>query len=192
LTHPSLARCPREQIVRQILDDRKALEDLVDYPVRGMSYPNGSYNSEILGMLPSLGIEYARVVPTTGAFYMPDNFLEWRGTCHHNEQLLHKARVFLETTYSQHLVLMYVWGHSYEFDRDGNWGLIEEFAAELGGRSDVWYATNIEIVDYMNRCKALRFSSDASMVYNPSAESVWLSIGGSSIEVPPGRTIGLR
>jgi hypothetical protein len=191
LTHPSLARCPREQIVRQILDDRKALEDLVGYPVRGMSFPNGSYNSEILGMLPSIGIEYARVVPTTGTFYMPDNFLEWRGSCHHNDQLMSKAREFLDLKNSQHLFLMYVWGHSYEFDRDGNWSLIEDFAETISGRSDIWYATNIEIVDYMNRCKGLRFSSDVSMVYNPAAGAVWLSVGGTVVEVPGGRTIGL-
>src|SRR5512145_559663 len=61
--HPALDRCPREEIVRQILEDRKALEGLAGYPVRGMSYPFGSYSREIIGLLPSLGIEYARVVP---------------------------------------------------------------------------------------------------------------------------------
>lgn len=55
-THPTINRCPRELLVRQILDDRKGLEDLVGYAVRGMSYPNGSYNWEIMDALPHLAL----------------------------------------------------------------------------------------------------------------------------------------
>jgi peptidoglycan/xylan/chitin deacetylase (PgdA/CDA1 family) len=190
-THPTLARCPREQIARQILDDRKALEDLVGYPVRGMSYPNGSYDREIVELLPHLGIEYARAVQTTGTFSMPADFLEWQGTCHHKRELAAKGEEFLALAKSQYLYLMYVWGHSYEFDNDGNWNVIEDFAAKAGGRADIWYATNIEIVDYMNRWKAMRFSSDCSLAMNPSAVSVWLNVGGDMLEVPGGATVKL-
>ena len=41
------------------------------------------------------------------------------------------------------------WGHSYEFDNNDNWEVIENFAEYIGGRDDVWYATNIEIYDYV-------------------------------------------
>jgi len=190
-THPTIARCPRELIARQILDDRKALEDLVGYPVRGMSYPNGSYSREIIELLPSIGIEYARVVPSTGGFELPGNFLEWRATCHHNQDLEARGREFLALAKSQYLYLMYVWGHSFEFDREGNWKLIEDFASSMGGKSDVWYATNIEIVDCVARWKSMRFSSDCSLARNPSAESVWLVVDGAPIEVPGGETARL-
>jgi peptidoglycan/xylan/chitin deacetylase (PgdA/CDA1 family) len=190
-THPTLARCPREEVARQILDDRKALEDLVGYPVRGLSYPNGSWSREIVELLPLLGIEYGRLVQTTGGFAMPDDFLQWQGSCHHDQELEKRGEEFLGLAKSQHLYLMYVWGHSYEFDRGGNWGLIERFAARAGGRSDIWYATNIEIVDYMNRWKAMRFSSDSSLAVNPCAEPVWLSVGGEIVEVPGGGKVKL-
>ena len=72
--------------------------------------------------------------------------------------------------------LMYVWGHSYEFDNNDNWEVIEEFCEFMGGREDIWYATNIEIIDYMEASKRLRFSADSTMVFNPGAESVWLEI----------------
>mgnify|MGYP000413655474 FL=1 len=39
LTHPTIARCPMEQVVSQVLDDRKNLEAIMGYPVRGLSYP---------------------------------------------------------------------------------------------------------------------------------------------------------
>ncbi len=190
-THPTIARCPREQVAREILDDRKALEDLVGYPVRGLSYPNGSCSDDIVRLLPLLGIEYSRLVPTTGGFSMPEDFLRWQGTCHHNQELERRGEEFLAFSRSQYLYLMYVWGHSYEFDRDGNWGLIEGFAERMGGKGDVWYATNIEIVDYMNRWKAMRFSSDCSLAHNPSAGSVWVMVGGGVAEVPGGATLRL-
>jgi peptidoglycan/xylan/chitin deacetylase (PgdA/CDA1 family) len=190
-THPMIGRCPLGSVARQILDDRKALEDLVGYPVRGMSYPFGSYSREIIELLPSLGIEYARAVGTTGGFRLPDDFLAWQGTCHHNDGLAARAKEFLDSKRSIDLQLMYVWGHSYEFEREGRWGLIEDFAASVGGRDDIWYATNIEIVDCVKGWKALRFSSDSSIAYNPSARSVWLAVGGQAVEVPGGQTVKL-
>jgi len=42
------------------MDDRKNLENIVGYTVRGLSFPNGSYNRLIKEMLPFLGIEYAQ------------------------------------------------------------------------------------------------------------------------------------
>lgn len=47
LTHPTIARCPMEQVTKEILMDRENLEEIVGYPVRGLSYPNGSYNDSI-------------------------------------------------------------------------------------------------------------------------------------------------
>jgi peptidoglycan/xylan/chitin deacetylase (PgdA/CDA1 family) len=188
VAHPTLARCPPEQVAAQILEDRKSLEALVGYPVRGFSYPNGSYSPRIIGLLPGLGIEYARVVPTTGAFHLPEDFLEWRGTCHHGDGLAARGEEFLSFSKSQYLCLMYVWGHSYEFDRDCNWRVIEDFAEKAGGRDELWYATNIEIVDWMNRWKAMRFSADCSVASNPSAESVWMDVGGDIVEVRGGET----
>ena len=49
------------EVVRQVLEDRLALEQLVGYPVRGLAYPNGSWTPEIAAVLPALGIRYARV-----------------------------------------------------------------------------------------------------------------------------------
>lgn len=185
-THPTIERCPREQIIRELLDDRAALESLVGYPVRGLSYPNGSHNKQIRELLPYLGFEYARVVQVTKAFSLPEDFYQWRATCHHNHDLIALGEEFIKLFKKQYLYLMYVWGHSYEFDRDGNWELIEEFCKLTGNREDIWYATNIEIVDYINAYKALRFSAAMDFVVNPWASSVWLSVGGNIVEAKGG------
>ena len=47
--------------------------------------------------------------------------------------------------------------------------IIEEFAEYMGGRDDIWYATNIEIYDYVQAYERLIWTADAGRVYNPSA-----------------------
>ena len=51
--------------------------------------------------------------------------------------------------------------------------VIEEFAEYIGNREDIWYATNIEIFDYVKAYESLVVSVDNSMVYNPSMIDVW-------------------
>jgi peptidoglycan/xylan/chitin deacetylase (PgdA/CDA1 family) len=182
VTHPSLAKIPREKAVSEIMEDRIGLEQLTGYTVRGFSYPFGSFNKEVKELLPHLGIEYARVVESSGGFSLPDDWLEWRPTCHHNHDLMSYAERFVKKAYQ----LLYVWGHSYEFDNDQNWELMESFCSFIGGREEIWYATNIEIADYMKAFRQLRFSADCSFVYNPSAASVWLLVDKKSVEVKGG------
>lgn len=191
VTHPTIARSPKEQLIEEVRKDRKALEQIVRYPVRGLSYPNGSYNNQIKEMLPYMGIEYARTVHSTGNFAIPDNFMEWQPTCHHNQNLLELAEEFIHLHKSQYLYMFYVWGHSYEFDLDQNWDKIEKFCRLTSDRGDIWYATNIQIVDYIHAFHRLQFSADSQFVYNPSAISVWLSVDGDIVEVEGGKQVDL-
>ena len=90
------------------------------------------------------------------------------------------------------LALFYIWGHSYEFTKDNNWGVIEEFCSTAGGDPDVWYATNIEIYDYVMALRALSFSADRTMVYNPTATDVWVRYNHQSIKIPAGELVRLE
>ena len=179
----------------QVLEDRRELERIAGYPVRGLSYPNGSYSREIVQLLPGLGIEYARTVEETGGFGMPEDFLTWKATCHHKHGLMERAREFAELHKTQYLYMMYVWGHSYEFTADDNWELMEEFCRFIGGRDDIWYATNIEIVDYMKAARNLKFTVDGDLVYNPGALPVWISVEENGekrmAEIGAGQTVRL-
>jgi hypothetical protein len=42
--------------------------------------------------------------------------------------------------------IFYVWGHSYEFDTDNNWDMIEDFCAYISNREDIFYGTNSEVL----------------------------------------------
>lgn len=184
--HPTMERIPMPHLIEQVIKDRKDLEKIVGYPVCGFSYPNGSYTDEIKQMLRSMGIVYGRIVGDSERFDMPKDFMEWEPTCHHNHRLLQLADEFLDRDKDQLLSLMYVWGHSYEFTRDKNWELMEAFAAKIGGKSDIWYATNIQIVRYMQAFQDLVFTADCTKVYNPTVQPVWLNADGKIIKVMPG------
>lgn len=189
IDHPFLEQSPMDQIVRELSQDREALESLVGYPVRGMSYPFGTYSDRVIQALPTLGIEYARTVASHGGFQMPNDFLQWHPSCHH-KNMLELADTFLqlEQRHSR-MALLYVWGHSYEFENDNNWEILEQFGEKVKGRSDIWFATNAEIVAYMKAIENLRFSANCRIIHNPSAITVWLSVEGELVEVPGGQLI---
>lgn len=179
---------PGEENIREILSDRRILEEISGYPVRGFSYPNGVHGQKLHGLLQNCGIVYGRTTRSTHRFDLPDDFYAWNPTCHHNDRLMEHLDQFLHTEYDQRLMLFYVWGHSYEFDRDENWDLIEEFARKAGGRDDIWYASNIEIYDYMKCAENLIYFADMQGVYNPGSNDVWLCVDGEIHRIKGGET----
>jgi hypothetical protein len=128
---------------------------------------------------------------STGNFALPTDFLRWHPTCHHNDnRLMSLAKSFVEAPKQQKkAMLFYLWGHSYEFDGLNNWNVIEEFAQYIGGKDHIWYATNIEMIDYINAYRSLRFSADGTRVYNPTLIEVWFAEKGKLFSVAPGQTI---
>ena len=187
VTHPTIARCPREQIVRQVIEDRRALEDVMGYTVRGLAYPNGSYSDEVVDALKACGIRHARTVNATHSFDLPSDFLRWNPTCRHGDEFFENIyQEFIDFHKTQYLYMLYVWGHSYEFDRDDNWNIIEKFSKNIGNKSDIWYATNIEIVDYLDAASRVQVSVNGDFAYNPSAQSVWLEVDKKSVELKGG------
>ncbi|SDT88681.1 Polysaccharide deacetylase [Verrucomicrobium sp. GAS474] len=193
VTHPHLDGLPDEQLILEVLDDRRALEQWVPYPVRGMSYPYGTVNGRVAQLLPRLGIEYCRVGTSHGRFHLPEDLLRWEPTCHHNHDLLAKTEAFLATrALEPRLRLLYVWGHSFEFHREDNWDLLERFGARLAGEgASIWFATNFDIADYLQCLRRLRATVDGRRVQNPSHRPVWIEWAGAAREIAPGAVASL-
>lgn len=94
---------------------------------------------------------------------------------------------FLNT--EQELALFYLWGHSYEFDTDNNWDLIEHFCEKTAHNPDVWYATNIEIYDYINSLNRLVIDVGTRTITNYSNIPLWIEIDREILKISPGRSI---
>lgn len=174
-THPFLEQLPTPEMMRQIIEDRVALENLFGKIIRGMAYPFGTYSDQVIQVMKAAGIVYARTVRSTKKFNLPADWLQWHPTCHHNDpQLSELTQAFLDCTPDGDGILFYLWGHSYEFEGSDNWHVIDTFLRQVSRRKDIWYATNIEIYDYVQAYRRLIFSTDCTRVYNPSAADVWL------------------
>jgi peptidoglycan/xylan/chitin deacetylase (PgdA/CDA1 family) len=190
--HPFWERLPENVCVRDIIRDREQLEEMFGTIIRGAAYPFGTNSDMTVEALRVCGIKYCRTVVSTGHFGLPTDWLRMPATCHHNDpRLMDLARAFVETTQFNDPPLFYVWGHSYEFDALNNWNVIEEFAEYIGNRSDIWYATNIEVYDYIEAFNSLQFSAAGTRVYNPTLIDVWFVNREKLYSVKSGETVEL-
>lgn len=193
-THPWLEKLRADEIITQVIDDRKNIEKEYGKIARGMAYPYGTYNDEVIDVLDKCGICYSRTTKSTEKFELPKNWLELHPTCHHNNpNLMELAKRFVGGM-PEKIVgvwMFYLWGHSYEFDDNDNWEMIENFAEYIGGRDDIWYATNIEIYDYVKAYENLQTSVDKRIIHNPSVIDVWFSHRGKIYCVEGGQTLYL-
>ena len=191
LYHGDLPNTPAAHAIWQVMRDREKLENLFGCIVRGMAYPYGTVTPELAKTLKDCGVAYSRTVESTRRFDMPHDWLRLPATCHHNDpELMNLARKFVEMNpYKPQL--FYLWGHSYEFEANDNWEVIEEFAEYIGGRDDIWYATNIEIHDYIEAWRSMHISADGRRVYNPSAQTLWLTHNGTEYRIESGYEVRL-
>ncbi|MBO4353666.1 MAG: polysaccharide deacetylase family protein [Clostridia bacterium] len=193
--HPHLERMTIKDQYDELIRDRETLEKYAGTIVRGMAFPFGTYNSDTLTAMKTAGIEYGRTTASTMNLNIPDGFMTWHPTCHHNdsekpiEQLIYN----IEKAPWRAGGLLYIWGHSYEFmqkDAKVDFDEMERRVARLAEYSyDIWFATNVEIMDYLNACKQLKTSADGTKIYNPTQVDVWLSNGDEPLCVGAGQTV---
>ncbi len=194
--------------ITQVLNNRLFLEEQCDGIVRGMAYPDSGITAlnnfvtyeDIKRYLIDLDIAYARTLGSdNNSFAIPEDFHAWMPTAHHNNSNIKEyidefisldisTKVYHASRRSR---LFYIWGHSYEFYRDNNWELIESICEKFSKQDDIWFATNIEIYDYIQAYKSLRYSADGRKVQNPTLEKIWLDVAGTVYSVAPGETITL-
>ena len=139
-------------------------------------------------------MKYARTITSCCRFDVQQDLHRFQPSVYHIEfdRMTELGEAFLKLQPDTPQIY-YIWGHSYEFDNNDNWDVIENFCKYMGGRDDIWYATNIEIIDYMDAAKRLQFSADYEKVYNPNACSVWLQLNSDKcVEIEGGTLVDLN
>ena len=192
--------------IKDSLDCRLTLEKEYDMIIRGMAYPdsginrfsNGADKDNVKRYLKDLGIVYSRTTKENNSFELPTDFLEWDSTVHHdNPEIFNLIDKFLSLNFSDNSIyisgyspkLFYIWGHSYEFNKNNNWEHLEQICEKLSNKDDTWYATNIEIYEYVEAYNSLVFSADETIVYNPTLKKLWFTIDRELYSIDPGQTI---
>ena len=192
-----------------VLRCRLELEERFGIIIRGMAYPDtgisnicpGTSYETIKNYLTELDISYSRTLGgDNDSFKLPTDWHAWIPTAHHNNPKLmeyidsfmnidnNSENVYVDRRYPR---LFYMWGHSFELDRDNTWELFDKICASLSGKDNVWYATNMEIYEYTNAYNSLSYSANKKLIYNPTLHDIWLDIDGSTIKISSGQTLKL-
>ncbi len=187
-------RLPGSVAVDEFLNDRTALEKLFGRMIRGGAYPNGNATDETAEIMRLCGLLYMRRGKSTHSFMPPEDLLNIEPTCRHKDpELSGLVDAFLtDPSYPRpYPYLFYLWGHSYEFDQNGDWDIIEEVFKKVGGRADVWYATNYEVFSYIKAFREIIYSADGKKAYNPTVKTLYLLSPTGERLLPPGETVDL-
>ncbi len=182
---------PYPVVVDDVLRNRLALEKIAGHPVRGMAYPCGESSKGPVAdtVLRALGVVYGRLTNAKlKDFSLPGDFLAWNTTAHHssNGDICELGRAFLDAPATSEPLLCFIWGHSFEFAPAGTWGCIEKFCELMAHNDQIWYATNIEIFEYITAARSLVWSLDRRFVENPTAFPVFGFVDGAPVVIPAG------
>ncbi len=193
--------------IRDTLDNRLALEREFGIIVRGMAFPDRIVSRvkkpeayiAVRSYLEDLDIAYVRIASgDNNLFELPDDWYNWMPTAHHeNPQLMEYIDEFLalnlRSLYCARRTprLFYLWGHAFEFERNNNWERLETICEKLSGEEDIWYATNMEIYEYVQAYRSLIYSADGMTVYNPTLLEIWFDVDGKLYSIKSGETLRL-
>ena len=147
-THTAAHRCPLDDMQHAVVDSAEYLSGLCGYPVKGMAYPGGEYTQEHIKRLRELGFTYARTAKVTHELSLPRELLAWDPTCKYDDPELQRIIDRFLQYQGSDPALLYIYGHSYELTRKEpgyDWDYFEGVLSRLGGRPDIWYATNAEV-----------------------------------------------
>jgi peptidoglycan/xylan/chitin deacetylase (PgdA/CDA1 family) len=143
-THPHLDNLDKETVINELEEDKLNIERIFGASVYGMAYPFGTFNDTVIEAAKECNFRCARGVQNTYSFDIPQELLSYQPTIHHADpKLLEIAETFIALKPSKPQVF-YVWGHSYEFDVDNNWNVLEDFCKLVSGKDDIYYATNAQ------------------------------------------------
>lgn len=204
--HPNLPDISKVDVIYEIVEDRKELERLVGYPVRGMAYPFGNTNDAVIEAVKGTGIEYARTVGDSYNFEIPKDYLRWHPTIHQfgkaywetnqpekdKKELAQFYKTIDDFMNTKELALLDIWGHSWEMGSDQKkWEEAEKFLKLLANKPTIYYTKQIDVVDYISAFKNLKFSVDKNIVFNPSTINVCFKINNTVYTVAAGTTKNL-
>lgn len=176
-------------IIDEMLTNRKTLEALTGYPVVGHAYAGGYHDDRSIEALKKCGIVYARTTMNTGGFDIPKDFLRWHPTCHQKRAGEFAEKFIARTEKNDYPSLLYIWGHSFEFKSEEDWTEFEKACKLLSNNEKIWYATNIEVYNYVEALKRVRVSADESIIYNQSSIDIWVTANKQIVKIPSGEKI---
>lgn len=138
MSHPTdMKLLHDEQLHYEVQNSKDMLEAVVGHSILKFCYPRGRYDDRVQRKVAEAGYVEARTTGTPGILEVKDK-LAVPGTIH----------IFQRKEYGELSILEYaisvidkakakggyvnIWGHSWEIDRDKNWGVLEKILSYAG------------------------------------------------------------
>ena len=135
-----------ETVYNEISTDIRNLEAFYEQKIAGFVFPFGTYDESVFRILKECGIQYARTSGDTHGFALQSDLLRFKPSFHHADaDIMSGIDRFLNMD-TEEPQLLYIWGHSYEFDVDDNWEYMESILKKLAFHDDIFYGTNSQVL----------------------------------------------
>ncbi len=173
-SHADFTRAGYVVIEQEAAESRRSLEEHCGVPIRSFCYPFGRFDRRARRAVAGAGYAVARTTtafhdgdgfdpllmpvtfqlyPHSGRVHLTHAIKErnlgglwrWLTRYHAETDPIELARLALEHIRAEGGIL-HVWGHAWEIEQEGMWGLLDALLAEVSGHEDVRYVTNGQLV----------------------------------------------
>lgn len=182
--HYNLNELTENALKEEIDDDLYRLSQMTKRKVIGFAYPYGIYNEQIIERLKKCNLIYARSTNSSYDFHLPEDWFTYGGTCNLSDsQMTMLVNRWLKLK-PKTIKLFYIWGHSYELDMFHEHEKIYHLFSKLANQQDTWYATNGELISYLNAFEKLSYDYSRHQFKNDSSYDLYIQIKQNHYIIP--------
>ena len=181
LTHPYMKDLPTEEILRQMREDKRALERLFGREVRGFAVPFDYFDDRIAGCAQQVGFAYARTSDLSFHYQPCGEYYGWKAGIYH---ILPELSSYVDGFFNtrKELAVCQIVGHSYDLDAENLWDTMEAVCCRVSEDGDIWPCTHWELVRYLR-------AMDAFDGVNRSDQTLWFAQDGVRFALHPGESL---
>ena len=189
LTHPDFTNLPKQEILRQMREDKQNLERVFGCRINGFGVPFDTFGPEAVDAARECGFAYARNSEQSLSYAPPFDYFNWSvGVYHIDPDFDSYADGFFDTNHE--LALCQIVGHSYDLDVYDMWGKMENLLKRVSQDDDIVCLTHGQLVAYL---KAMRTSwVGDNFIANRGSVDLWFEVSGQILQLKPGEKIKIK
>lgn len=189
MTHPYLRDKSEAELLWEIGEDKRRLEQFFGREVAGFGVPFDYYDERIADCVRKCGFEYGRMSEETRGYTPWQDPFYWRcGIFHLAPELDGYVDGFFRT--DEELALCQIVGHSYDLDAADLWNKMEAIFRKIVQDPNILPMTHLQIVRYMESMKQAQIRENA--IENHSDIDLWFRVDGEVLRLGPGQCFEKR
>lgn len=183
LTHPNLQHLSREEMIYELSEDKKRLEEWFGCEVKGFAVPFDYYDELGEECVKACGFQYARISKLSNSYKPWEDFYNWRAGMYH---VIPEFPSFVEGFFEakEELAFCQIVGHSYDLDTRDMWEQMEAILKRVSEDDSILPMTHGEVVGYLRALQEAQVTDYG--IANHSEQELWFEVDEGIISVKPG------